>query len=226
MFGFLKIIYYLRLSLIHVAQFHFSNKADPFLQVYTYTFSHIILYLLPKEWLDIGPCAKPEELYAYPLHGPLFGCITLQIPVQPTASPSNLATQNLFSSPWDSFLSKGSLVSFARFQIEGVSNGVCLSFLDILCLVWEFFVYLWLPMALSLLGFMAEYSSTVYMDILFLIQPSVHGHRMRLNVLLLWRVLHKHGGAFHFLKRTFSGHMPKSGIAGSFSHTMFMFQMT
>ena len=64
------------------------------------------------------------------------------------------------------------------------------------------------------------------MDIFFLIQSSVHGHRMCFHVLLLWSVLYEYRGAFHFLQRTFSRYVPKRGLAGSFGHNMFMFLIT
>ena len=120
----------------------------------------------------------------------------------------------------------GSLGSCVRFQIERVSNGICLSFGRISFSMGVFLTICGAASGIFLTLFVAEYTSTVYMDILYPTQPSVHGHWMCFHVLLLWIVLHKHSRVFHFLKRTSSGYMPKSGIAGSFSHNMFMFRMT
>ena len=137
--------------------------------------------------------------------------------------PSSLDTKHWFSSPCLSILYKGSLVSFGRFQREGVSHGLCLSLSDTCRFIQKyFFPCLWLPRAyvLVLVGgvgllFMAESYCLVYMDTLFLIPSSVRGHRVCFPVLLLWRVLQGHSRALRFLQRAGSGYMPKSGMAGS-----------
>lgn len=175
---FFPIIFHLRLSLIHVAGFYFNDKAiQTYMDIHT-AFLISSTFCCQKEWLFIGPCAKQQDLYASPLHRQSFGCMTLQIPVLPTASPSNLETPNLFRSPCISFLYKGSLVSFVRVQREGVSYAICLSLLDIFRLVWEFFLpstclpmafssplFFWLSPILWCIGTSSSQSNHLSMDI-------------------------------------------------------------
>lgn len=49
--------------------------------------------------------------------------------------------------------------------------------------IYKLYIYIFIPtkikdMSISSLCFMAEYASIVYVNILFLIQSSVHGHQM------------------------------------------------
>ena len=70
----------------------------------------------------------------------------------------------------------GSLGSCVRFQIERVSNGICLSFGRISFSMGVFLTICGAASGIFLTLFVAEYTSTVYMDILYPTQPSVHVH--------------------------------------------------
>ena len=58
-------------------------------------FSHTIM--LHHKWLDIVLCAIQQDLVAYPFQRQLFASINPKFPVDPTSSPSLLATTSLFS---------------------------------------------------------------------------------------------------------------------------------
>ena len=193
----------------------------PFLTLYSFCFQNV--------WVDIGPCANQQDLYAYTLHGP-WALVWMYDPPN-RSPPHSLSIQS--GNPISVFQ------SMCFFPVERFIGVICQSpkgrdFPWYLSFPFGYFLFS-MSFSYHLCGcklhflhhfFLAEYYSIVYMYTLFLIQTSVHGQRMGFCVLLWWIVLHEYSGTFHFLKRTFSGYMPKTGIAWPVSHTVFMFWIT